>query len=196
MKQIILDLETQKAFDQVGGYFPDRLGVSYVGICVRDGFNSKGEMFGFFEQDLPKLWPILESADVIVGFNNRDFDMPALKPYYPGNIEKLPVLDLLVRLKDSAGYRVSLDAIATQTLGVQKSGSGLDALEYYEKKQFDKLSFYCLKDVEITRDIYDYGRTKGSVKFLNKWNRLIESSVDFSYSPKKDVGVQMTLLGV
>jgi len=196
MRQVILDVETQKAFDQVGGYFPDRLGISYVGVCIREGYSGKGDMMGFFEQDLPNLWPILENADVLIGFNIISFDLETFRPYYSGNIEKLPVLDILDRIKDSAGHRVSLDAVATQTLGVQKSGSGLDALVYYEKKQFDKLALYCNKDVEITRDVYDYGRSKGMVKFLNKWNRLIETKVDFGFTPKKDAGVQMTLLGI
>jgi hypothetical protein len=29
MKQLILDVETQKIFDQVGGYHPEKLGVSF-----------------------------------------------------------------------------------------------------------------------------------------------------------------------
>jgi DEAD/DEAH box helicase domain-containing protein len=194
MIQVFLDVETQKAFDQVGGNFPDRLGISYVGTCVRNGFDGKGEMVGYFEQDLPKLWPVLEHADVIIGFNIIGFDKETFRPYYTGNLDAWPILDLLDRFKDATGHRVSLDSIATQTLGVGKSGSGLDALEYYAKKQFDKLAKYCNKDVEITSDVYDFGRTKGLVKFMNKWNRLIETPVDFSYTPKKNVGVQMTLL--
>lgn len=195
MQQVILDVETKKAFDQVGGFFPDKLGVSYVGVCVRDGYEGPGEMMGFFEDDLPKMFPILEHADILIGFNIIDFDLAALRPYYSGNMGNWPVLDLLNRVKDSTGHRVSLDSIATQTLGTQKSGSGLDAITYYEKKEFEKLAKYCNKDVEITRDIYDFGRTKGSVKFMNKWNRLIEAKVDFSFAPKVDAGVQMTLMG-
>mgnify|MGYP001617869376 FL=1 len=194
MQQVFLDVETQKSFDQVGGYFPDRLGISFVGVCIRNGFDGKGEMKGFFEQDSPQLWPIIEHADVVVGFNIVSFDIETFRSYYSGNLDKWPVLDLLDRFKVATGHRISLDSIAQQTLGIQKTGSGLDALKYYAKKEFDKLSSYCLKDVEITRDVYDYGRTKGKLKFLNKWNRLIETPVDFGFSPKKNVGVQMTLL--
>ena len=194
MQQVILDVETQKSFDEVGGYFPDRLGISFVGVCIRNGFDGKGEMKGFFEQDLPNLWPIIEHADVVVGFNISNFDVETFRPYYSGNLDKWPVLDLLDRFKVATGHRISLDSIAQQTLGIPKTGSGLDALKYYAKKEFDKLSSYCLKDVEITRDVYDYGRTKGKVKFLNKWNRLIETPVDFGFSPRQNVGVQMTLL--
>ena len=194
MRQVFLDVETKKTFEEVGGYFPDRLGISFVGVCVREGFEGSGEMQSYFEQDLPKLWPVLESADVLIGFNILGFDLETFRNYYSGSMEGWPVLDLLDRFKEAAGHRISLDSIATQSLGIAKSGNGLDAIRYYANKEFDKLASYCLKDVEITRDVYDYGRTKGKVKYLNKWQRLIETPIDFSFTPKQDAGVQMTLL--
>lgn len=194
MKQIILDVETKKAFEDVGGYFPDRLGVSFVGVCFRDSFNHQGEMKGFFENDLPQLFPLLEQADVVIGFNIDHFDMQALSPYYSADISRIPTLDLMNRIKASAGHRISLDAVAQDTLGAGKSGNGLDAILYYRQGEWDKLRDYCLRDVEVTRDLYDFGLNKGKVKFKNKWNRLIECPVDFSYVPQKDTGMQMSLL--
>lgn len=194
MKQVILDVETKKAFDEVGGYFPDRLGISFVGVCVRDSFNSTGEMLSFFEPDLPKLFPLLEQADVVIGFNIDNFDMQALAPYYTADITKIPTLDLMLRIKASAGHRISLDSVAQDTLGAGKSGNGLDAIMYYHQGEWDKLRDYCLRDVEVTRDVYDFGLNKGKVKFKNKWNRLIECPVDFSFTPSKNAGMQMSLL--
>ena len=194
MLQVILDVETKKTFDEVGGFFPDRLGISFVGVCIRNGFAGKGEMQGFYEEELDALFPILEKADVIVGFNVDQFDMPTFIPYYQGNIEQIPTLDLLVKIKDSVGHRISLDAVAQETLGAGKSGDGLDAIKYYRTGQLDKLKDYCLQDVKVTRDIYDYGLKTGQVKFRNKWNRLIEAPIDFTFTPNKDVGVQMSLL--
>jgi DEAD/DEAH box helicase domain-containing protein len=196
MKQVIIDIETKKSFDQVGGYKPEDLGISFVGVIKRGGFEGKGEPLEFFESDLSKLWPVLETADVIVGFNTDGFDLPALKPYYPGRIEALPSLDLLARFKQAQGHRVSLDAIASETLGAKKSGSGLDALEYYATGQLDKLASYCMKDVAITRDIYDYGRSHGHIKFINKWNRPITANIDFSFNTKKGNGTQLTIGGI
>jgi len=194
MLQVILDVETKKTFDQVGGFFPDRLGISFVGVCVRDGFTGKGEMQSYFEQDLPDLFPLLERADVIVGFNVDQFDMQTFVPYYAGDVAQIPTLDLMIRIKDSIGHRIGLDAVAQETLGIGKSGSGLDAIKYYQTKQLDKLRDYCLQDVAVTRDIYDHGLKTGKVKFKNKWNRLIDCEVDFSFTPKKDAGVQMSLI--
>ncbi len=194
MRHVFLDVETQKSFEEVGGYFPAQLGVSFVGICIREGFQGPGEFKGFFEKDLPKLWPILETADVIVGFNITDFDMETLRPYYSGNVEQLNVLDLLTRFKQAAGHRISLDAIAQETLGKGKTGDGLDAIRYYKAGQFRELAKYCLHDVAITRDVYDYGKKNSRVKFVNKWSRKIEVPVDFSFTPTRGAGIQMTLL--
>lgn len=195
MRQVFLDVETQKTFEEVGGYFPAQLKISFIGICIREGSVGSGEFKGFFEKDLPQLWPILETADVLVGFNIKDFDMEAIRPYYPGNLDQFGILDLMQRFKDSAGHRISLDSIAQETLGVGKTGDGLDAIRYYKAGQFRELAKYCLHDVAITRDVYDYGLKYSKVKFVNKWNRKIEQPVDFTFTQTKGSGVQMTLLG-
>ncbi len=197
MKQIFLDVETKKTFDEVGGYFPEKLEPSFIGIIEREGFPEDESCHEIhhelFEKDFDQLPTLLEHADVIIGFNNIGFDMPAISSYYPGDISKLPQLDILDIIKNTAGHRISLDAVAKETLGTQKIGHGLDAIAYYQNKEFDKLAAYCMKDVEITRDIYDYGRKNHKVKFLNKWNNLIELEVDFSFHPVTN-SLQMTLI--
>jgi DEAD/DEAH box helicase domain-containing protein len=194
MLQVILDVETKLSFEEVGGFFPDRLGISFVGVCLREGSSGTGEMQGYFEQDLPNLFPILEQADVVIGFNVDGFDMQTFANYYQGDISKIPTLDLMTKIKDSVGHRIGLDAVAQETLGIGKSGSGLDAIKYYKNGQLQKLKEYCLQDVAVTRDIYDYGLSKGMVKFRNKWNRLISCPVDFSFTPQKNAGIQMSLV--
>jgi len=100
----------------------------------------------------------------------------------------------MTRIKDSVGHRISLDAVAHETLGVGKSGDGLDAIRYYNSGNLNALEKYCLQDVKITRDVYDYGLKYGMVKFRNKWNRLIEAKVDFSFIPQRAAGTQMSLI--
>lgn len=198
MKQVIFDVETKLTFDAVGGYYPEKLGISFIGAIERDGFPEEEGMVEtehrFFEQDLEKFWPLLESADVIIGFNSDGFDLPTLIPYYHGNIRKLPSLDLLARIKSSINRRISLDSLAKQTLGTKKSGNGLDAIKYFQEKQWEKLAHYCMKDVSITRDLYDFGRVKGKILYLNHWNNVVDAPVDFSFAIKPKIGVQMSLL--
>lgn len=193
MRQLILDVETKKTFEEVGGHFPDRLEVSFVGVCERTAQGEAGEMRSFFEKDLPDLFTLLETAEMVIGFNIDGFDMPALAPYYGGDISTIPTLDILDRIKNSAGHRVKLDTVAQATLGVGKSGDGLDAIKYYRQGNFAALEKYCLQDVAVTRDVYDVGIRQGKISFHNKWNRLIECPVDFTFTPRA-VGVQMSLM--
>ena len=197
MKQIIFDVETKRTFDQVGGHFPEKLGISFLGAIERDGFPEKGSVseiyHEIFEADLEAFFPVLEAADVIIGYNSDGFDMLTLVPYYTGDVLKFPSLDLMARIKDSIGRRISLDAVAGETIGSKKIGHGLDAIKYFENKEFDKLAKYCMKDVEITRDLYDFGRQQGLIKYKNKWNNLLEAEVDFSFEVEKPSGEQMAL---
>lgn len=194
MLEVILDVETKKTFDDVGGYFPEKLGVSFVGVCLRENGDREGQFQSYFEQDLPKLFPLLERADVVIGFNIDNFDMPTFLPYYQADIRRIPTLDVMNRIKDSVGHRISLEAVAQETLGIGKSGNGLDAIRYYNSGNFDALEKYCLQDVKVTRDVYDYGLKNGMVKFRNKWNRLIEAKIDFSFTPQREAGTQMSLI--
>lgn len=194
MIEVFLDVETKKAFADAGNFNPGSLGVSFTGICVREAASGKEDEFqGFFEPQLPKLWPVLEQADRIIGFNIIGFDFPSLAPYYPGNLFSLPCLDILAEVKKAVGHRVSLNALARETLGVTKSGSGLDAITYFEEGRFEELAKYCLMDVRITRDLYDYGKKYRELKFINKWNRQISVPVDFAFKPAGGGEVQMSL---
>ena len=192
MKLVVFDIETKKAFDDVGGYHPEKLGVSVSGVWYGEE-GSKGILRGFREEEFSEMFKLFESADRIVGFNSIDFDMAALKPYYMGDLLKLPNFDILQKVEEKVGYRVKLDALAKETLGIQKGGNGLDAITYFHEGNWEKLTKYCLEDVVITKDLYVYGLEHGELKFKNKWNELVTVGVDFNYLEKKDTSVQVTL---
>lgn len=192
MKLVVFDVETKKAFDEVGGFYPEKLGVSVSGVWYGEE-GSAGTLRGFREEEFPEMFKIFETADRIVGFNSIDFDMAALKPYYLGDLLKLPNFDILQEVEKKVGHRVKLDAIAKETLGIQKGGNGLDAITYFHNNEWEKLTKYCLQDVEITKDLYLHGQKTGELKFKNKWNELVKVIVDFEYKDKKENGIQVTL---
>ena len=191
MKLVVFDVETKKAFDEVGGYFPQKLGVSVSGVWYGEE-GGKGTLRGFREEEFGEMFKIFESADRIVGFNSIDFDMAALSPYYLGDLLKLPNFDILQEVEKKVGHRVKLDAIAKETLGLQKGGNGLDAITYFHNGDWEKLTKYCLQDVEITRDLYLHVLKHGELKFKNKWNELVTVGLDFSFNESKDNAVQVT----
>lgn len=147
MRKIVFDIETQNFFNDVS-----KIDLSLVAIYDSE----TGEYSSYLEEELPKLWPILERADMLIGYNSNSFDIPVLNKYYPGDLTKIKSLDILHEIKSSYGRRMKLDQIAEGTLGKKKSGVGTDALKWWKSGEIEKIRKYCIDDVRITKDIYDY----------------------------------------
>ncbi len=162
--EIVLDIETQNTFQDIGVYNPARLSISLVGcyFYATDSFES------FFEADLPKLWPRLERAERVIGYNLFGFDYPCMQSYYAGDFRKIPTLDLLLEIEKRLGFRIKLDDVAQATLGVGKSGHGLQAVEFWHKGELDKLRDYCLQDVRVTRDVYEHALKHQEIMYFDR----------------------------
>lgn len=197
--QVFWDTETKKFFDEIETQNPADLGVSIVSVYTRkvdDDFKEiEGKMFSFWEDEFEKMWPIFEEADRIVGFNSIKFDVPAVSPYAPSHFAKLPHFDIMAEVKNVFGRRISLDAIAKETLGTYKIDSGANAVIYWNKhdeESLAKLKKYCEMDVTITRDVYDFAFKNKKLKFKDKWNTPVEVQLDFSYpvvTPEPQMGL-------
>ena len=161
MRKIILDCETRNTFADVGGSKPQGFDLSL--LVVYD--YSTDSYQTFLQEDLPKLWKILEETDLIIGYNSEHFDIPLLDKYYPGDLGRIGSLDLLVKIKQAHGRRLRLDSVAEGTLGEGKSGSGLDAIVWWRNGQIDKIAEYCRRDVKVTKDIYEYALKHGRLKY-------------------------------
>ena len=186
MRYMVLDLETQRGFNEV-----DRKRLHLLKVSVACIYDSKtGAYSSFEERELTKLEEVLKEADLLVGFNIRGFDMEVLAPYLATPIEKFPVLDLLVEIEKVRGHRVSLQSVAQATLQTSKSGSGWDAIQLYRDGKMEELKRYCLDDVRITKDVYEYGLKNGKVYFIsNRDYGTHEIRIDWS-GALKDLNVQ------
>lgn len=159
---LVLDLETQKSFDEVGGRSNlHLLRVSLVGLYSY----SENAFKTYTEWETPGLRGMLEKAQLIIGFNIKRFDYPVLEPYIKRSLKSLPTLDILEEVERQLGHRLSLDAIGDATLGRKKTGSGLDAIKYFRAGEMDKLKSYCLADVALTRDLYEYGKSNRELRY-------------------------------
>ena len=175
MREIVLDIETQNLFER-GNRDASKLKISFVGIFDYE----TGQYEGFFEQDLPQLWRTLEHCDRLIGYNIKGFDIPVMNAYYAGDLTKLNQLDLMEEVTKHTGFRLKLDDLAQATLGVGKSGSGLDAVKYWQAGELDKLKEYCLQDVKVTKQLYEYGRMHGTVCYFDRFkNDKIHVPVNF-----------------
>jgi hypothetical protein len=166
--KLVLDLETKKSFDEVGGQQNQHLlEVSVVGVYSynRDQYRA------FRENDFKELEIWLKEASLVIGFNTKKFDYAVLQPYYKFRLDKLPSLDILEEVYFALGRRLKLDSLAQVTLGKGKIASGLDAIMYYRNNDWQNLEKYCLDDVRITKEIYEFGQAHGHLWYENNGQR-------------------------
>ncbi len=159
-KEITIDIETLG--NMVNGKF-DVMAQELTVACIYD--SSTGEFLSFYKEELPKLWPILERADAIIGYNTEHFDLPILNKYYTGDLTKIRSIDLLKEVQQVIGRRLRLDNIAEATLGRHKTGSGMQGVQWWKNGEYEKVRDYCIEDVRITRDIFDYALANRSLKY-------------------------------
>jgi len=183
LKEIVLDIET---YGDIRNY--DNLKVTMCSIYEyeHDTYRS------FNEHQLNELWPILEKADRIIGYNSEHFDIPILNRFYAGDLLIFPQLDLLKVIKDSSGKRYKLDDIAKATLQISKSADGLQAVRWYEEGKIEEIRIYCEQDVKVTKEVYEFGKSNKMLYYPTLTGDIVPIAVDFSAPNKEAIAAQQS----
>lgn len=165
---LVFDLETQKLADEVGGWSHIR----EMGLAVAVTYSPAQDRYRTYtESEVGQLIADLRAARKVVGYNLYRFDYEVLRAYTTDPLDDLPTVDMLRDLADQLGWRPKLNDLAAATLGLTKSGDGLDAVRWFRQGRLDLVKEYCRRDVEVTWRVYDYGRQNGYVKILDRYWR-------------------------
>ncbi|OHA06888.1 MAG: hypothetical protein A2934_03335 [Candidatus Sungbacteria bacterium RIFCSPLOWO2_01_FULL_47_10] len=173
MREIVFDVETKKSLDEVGGRdHVEALGVSVVGAY----FYETKEYRAFEEWEIGAFEERLRTSDLVIGFNTKNFDYPVLQPYFKQvRIASLPTLDIFEDVTKQLGHRLSLQALSSATLNAKKTSDGLQALVWYKEGKIEEIKKYCLKDVELTRGLYEYGKEHGHLLFDSLYDSRVHA---------------------
>lgn len=188
-KPIVFDVETKHTFREFSDH--KDLGISVVGV-----YNYADDLYSaFFEDQLNGFFNLIENASILIGFNIISFDLPVLAPYYPGNIMQFLSFDILDDLRNKLGRRLSLDAFVKATLATHKSGSGLQAVDFYKEGKMEKLKKYCLDDVRLTKELFEYGVQNKEVLYLspNGKDKIAVSWESYFSADQNDRDISLTL---
>jgi len=190
MRYIVFDLETQNTFEEVGSNESFALDISVASL-----YDSQTDKYTTVSIDeLDSIWPIIEQADALVGYNSNHFDIPLLNKYYPGDLTNIKSIDLLESIRQSLGRRLKLDSVAEATVGAKKSAHGLQAVRWWKEGKIDEIKKYCEQDVKVTKKVFDYALKHGHVKFKDG-NRKREIPLDIStWMIKEDTAMTHSLL--
>lgn len=180
---LVFDIETQKSFDEVGGR--DNLHLLGISVLAVYSYNHN-KSFVFDENNITQFQKILDGAETLIGFNSNGFDVPILK-YNNFDLGNIYSLDLMDEVKSGAGFRISLDNIASATLGINKIADGLQAIRWYKEGNIADIKKYCVSDVSITREVYEYGKKNNHIFFVNREKAKIAIPVNWSKERPKNI---------
>ena len=176
---VYFDLETRRTANDVGGWGNKHK----MGISVACTYSTKlGEYGIYLEEEAQALIDQLRRADLVVGFNVINFDYEVLMAY---TVLDLPhqcrTLDLLVDIEKKLGHRLGLDAVASASLGIGKTGDGLDAIRWWREGRLAEIAEYCCFDVKCTKLVHEYGAQHKKLHYVDRFQQ------------KKSVAVEWTL---
>lgn len=175
---VYFDLETQRTANDAGGWDKKRdMGMS-VGVTYSTAL---GEYRIYTEKRVDELVDQLVKADLVVGFNVINFDYEVLMGY---TVLDLPhqcrTLDMLVDLEAKLGHRLSLDSVATASLGVGKTADGLDAIRWWREGKLKEIAEYCCYDVKCTKLVHEYGVAHKKLLFSDRFQKKRSVPVEWS----------------
>jgi len=174
---LFLDLETQYAASEVGGW--GKCHEMLVSVAVLGESPGQG-LDVYLESEVARLCQRLTEADLVVGFNIKKFDYRVLQPYTTVDLAQLPTLDILEEVHRRLGLRLSLDHLVQKTLGRGKTGDGLMALKLYREGRLPELISYCREDVRLTRQLFTYGVNRGYLLYQHRQGAVVRVPVDWS----------------
>ena len=176
---LYLDLETQRTANDAGGW--NRKGNMRMSIGVT--YSTKiGRYEVFSEARVHDLIERLRRADLVVGFNVLNFDYHVLMGYTVLDLcSELPTADLMLDMEQRLGHRLGLDTIANATLGVQKTGAGLDAIRWWREGRLLEIAEYCCFDVKVTRLIHEHGCQHKELFFHDRFAQRQRVALDWTH---------------
>ncbi len=175
-RTLVLDIETQRSADEVGGWDrADRMGLA---VAVTQDLDTR-EVRVYTEDQVEALLDELRRAARIIGFNIRRFDFSVLQGYRALDYTALPALDMLEEIHSTLGFRLSLNHLAQETLGAPKLADGLQSLAWWKAGEREKVIEYCKADVDLTRRLYEFGREHGYLLYRDYQGRPVRLPVQF-----------------
>jgi DEAD/DEAH box helicase domain-containing protein len=164
MNRIIFDIETKNFFDTVHSTDPADLDISVVCLYESD----TDSYHSFTEDQFDDMWDFFRRADTLVTYNGNHFDIPCLQAIAPIDLSSIHHIDMFVDVYNGSSKKLGLDSIAQATLGIAKSGHGSDAIAWWNAGEIQKIIDYCLQDVRVTKEVFDYAEANNKLYFEDK----------------------------
>lgn len=173
---LVIDIETKQAVQDIGGW--DH--INRLEISVACAYDSKTDKYiAYRENELKQLIELCETR-LVVGYNVRGFDLQVMTSYGL-NPKRIDVFDIMYDLENLTRQRyLKLEAVARGTIGSGKTADGLQAIQWWKEGEIQKIIDYCMQDVKVTHEIFQFGRQNGFVRIQRSDNNITEVPVQWN----------------
>ena len=167
------------------------LGVSSV--CVIN--LETGCPYIFMEDNIEECVDLLNSAELLVGFNNLEFDNPLLNNCWRAELAPNKTYDILHEFMLSANTNsfagLSLDEFCAANLpsAYRKIGNGAEAPRLFQEAKFGNLLNYNMRDVFLTKLLFDLTQSPSPTDARGKLRPPYSL-----FDPRTGLSVKMPLL--
>jgi DEAD/DEAH box helicase domain-containing protein len=158
--EIYLDVETLRLSDEVEGGWTN---IRAFGLALAVTWDIEHGFRRWYENEVASLVTELAGFSRIITFNGNRFDLEVLQGYTPIKELRTRSFDLLTDLQGKLGHRVKLERLARETLGRSKTGSGIQAVQWWRAGQREKVARYCEEDVRLLIEMVAHARKAGYV---------------------------------
>ena len=169
---VIYDIEIEKAILGRGqtpiqgieycGGFDDHANAGVSVVCAYDFANELPIVY--CQDNLPSFQRLIDSADYLIGFNNKRFDNSVLR-HNGIEVPDGKTVDLLREIWKAEGLNpdifdprthggYGLDAVCAVNFGAGKTGNGARAPVEWQRGEIGKVISYCLRDVMLTYKLW------------------------------------------
>lgn len=168
---VVYDIETKRLGTEFGGLEKVRrdgswhlLGISCLGLWDSETQSN----YVYDEHTLSDGAAHIEGSELSVSFNGTGFDNLVIEALL-GRRLRHEHYDLLKKIKETGTQWKGngLGAVCSRTIGMEKSGAGLEAPGLLKSGRFAELFNYCLHDVLMTKTLFEHVRQHGWVEAAN-----------------------------
>lgn len=138
----------------------------------------------FYGEDPSAVLEILNNAKHIYTFNGMEFDLPRFATHCNMSMEawSRKTVDPLYTMKHTMGFGacVKLNDVLQENGFETKSGSGLQAIQFWNEGNRDALMSYCMDDARLTYELC--AKTDG-IKWAKRWVLKLRESRILDFQP-------------
>ena len=177
---VVFDCEIKNVIDGKDITWNDHHKMGLSVACSYDFRTDDYEVW--FERDVPRLCERLNSADLVVAFNQKGFDNKLLIAN-GGVINEENHFDMLEESRRATGWSenkrfptgLTLDEHLKAMFGEEnmKTAHGAMAPVWWQEGRHAEVISYCLADVKRERMLFEFIATYGTVKTATHGNREI-----------------------